>query len=367
MGTRFLINLCYFFLVIFVSCESHTEKQVEYEAVLDLKESMGVEKLSIKPLEATQMIPLEFTKRSVLRSAYIEGVTDEYIVVRNGNSLIFFDTQGKFLSKISRMGNGPEEYIENTYSWIDFDKKEAHVYDLHRKSVKRYDFSGNFIEEKKNVHLWSFTELSSDRFIAYNDMLSNFEFTIYDKNWNVKDSIIERKDKFNIKDFNVIKSFQISKNNIFFYNAPIIYQSKNGGMFPKIFLEKGNLQIPDEIHYDLSRKNEKQRYIWNDFVTLAGDYLFLSYYYDNKKYDDIWNVKNQKLLYRNTISSPDELPGVPISVNGEEVRGWIRYFENDMFYFVVSEGEQEKLNVDNEENPIIVVTDLKTFEKSFSK
>lgn len=363
MGIRFFINLLFF--TIFTSCKNNTEKQENYDTIINLKETIGIESLPVKPLQSTQIIPLEFTEKSILQNINIEGITNQYIAISDVNNLYFFDTQGTFLSSISRKGNGPEEYIDITYSWIDFSKKEAHLYDLHRKSIKKYDFSGNFIEEKKSIHLMSFTELNPNEFIAYNGTHSNFEFAIYDKKWNIKDSIIQRKEKVDTKDFSVIKSFQKSNDNVFFYDKSIIYECKNKEIFPKIFLEKGNLQIPDEVMYDIKRKKERQQYIWGDFVTLAGDYLFINFYYDNKKYYDVWNVKNQKLLYRNIMSSPNDLSGITISVNGKEVRGWIKYFEDNALFFTISENEQEKLEIDNQGNPILVVIDLKEFEINF--
>lgn len=66
-------------------------------------------------------------------------------------------------------------------------------------------------------------------------------------------------------------------------------------------------------------------------------------------------MKNQKLLYRNVMSSPNDLSGITISVNGKEVRGWVTYFEVNTLYFTISENEQEKLDIDNQGNPILVI------------
>lgn len=357
----FFISLC---LILLISCKNNAKKQETENRVLNLKESIILEKLPVAtPLEATLTIPLEFTEKSILAEVSIEGISKKYIVTQDVSKLCFFDKKGTFLSSISRKGSGPEEYTDiSGCCWIDFNKEEVHLHDLHKKTIKKYDFSGNFIEQKPSVHLLTFTELNPDEFIACNEVSSDFKFTIYDKKWKAKDSIFA-KEKTSTKDFIVLKDFQKNSKGVFFYDNSILYECKSKEMQPMLFLEKGNLKIPSEVEYDITRKKERHEYIWGDFVMLADDYLFVNFYYDYKKYYDIWSVKNQKLLYRNTISFPDDSSGIPILVNGKEVNGWIKYFKNNMFYFMISEQTRGELEINNQENPIIVGISLESFEK----
>lgn len=349
--------------ILFISCKNSTKKQENQNSVLNFKESIILESLPvISPLKATIISPLEFTEKSILGNFFIVGVSEQYIVTQDVDKLCFFDKKGAFLSTISRKGNGPEEYTSISNCWIDFNKKEAHVHDFHRKSIKKYDFSGNFIEEKPSINLYSFTELNPDEFIAYNEASSDFKFTIYDKKWNIKDSLFARKEE-KTKDFIVLKNFQKNGSDVFFYDESFLYECKNKEILPKLFLEKGDLKIPNEVMYDIKRKKERHKYIWGDFVILAENYLFVDFYYNNKKYYDIWNVKNQKLLYRNILSSPNDPLGIRISINGKEVNGWIKYFENNTLYFLISEHTQSELETSNQENPIIVGVHLENFEK----
>lgn len=91
-------------------------------------------------------IVLETTEESLLGHINKVVFDKDTIYILNGNSKIsVFDKSGKYISTLSKIGNGPGEYLR----LYDFDVFENVVYCLDGPNIHKYDTSGNFIETTK--------------------------------------------------------------------------------------------------------------------------------------------------------------------------------------------------------------------------
>ena len=99
-----------------------------------------------------EFVQLEVTDESLLggelRSVH---VSDSHILVDDYEIICLYTRKGKFLTRIGRKGQGPEEYVFVVCAVLDEPNKEVHL--LTKTGVKTYDFNGKF---KRNVSLLSY-------------------------------------------------------------------------------------------------------------------------------------------------------------------------------------------------------------------
>lgn len=110
-----------------------------------------------------EFVQLEVTDESLLggelRSVH---VSDSHILVDDYEIICLYTRKGKFLTRIGRKGQGPEEYVFVVCAVLDEPNKEVHL--LTKTGVKTYDFNGKF---KRNVSLLSY------------ELFANFEPQMY--------------------------------------------------------------------------------------------------------------------------------------------------------------------------------------------
>ena len=110
-----------------------------------------------------EFVRLEVTEESLLggelRSVH---VSDSHILVDDYQIICLYTRDGKFLTRIGKKGQGPEEYVFVVCALLDELRKEVHL--LTKTGVKTYDFNGKF---KRNVSLLSY------------ELFANFEPQMY--------------------------------------------------------------------------------------------------------------------------------------------------------------------------------------------
>lgn len=99
----------------------------------------------------TTIIPLETNENCLVSEITQMEVWDNKIFILDWklNSLLVFNTQGKYLNRIGRIGKGPGEYIRPRYFFIN--KKEAlvKVFDAPTKKLMCFDYGGILVKEIK--------------------------------------------------------------------------------------------------------------------------------------------------------------------------------------------------------------------------
>lgn len=70
-------------------------------------------------------------------------MNDSIIFVSEFGKLYTFTREGKFVSQISRKGEGPEEYIVLSSFYIDNKKQQVTIIDNYKNVLINYDFMGN--------------------------------------------------------------------------------------------------------------------------------------------------------------------------------------------------------------------------------
>lgn len=140
-------------ILFFAGCSSNKKQSMPNESpdgipVIDL--SANVLKVQSLPLSdaaaKVEIVPLEVTDESMLGSIHSLHVTDQDIWVdQYKDEYIYrFSRTGKFLNKVGKIGQGPEEYVQCSDFLVDEYNKELYLTTTTPAGIKVYDYNGNF-------------------------------------------------------------------------------------------------------------------------------------------------------------------------------------------------------------------------------
>lgn len=111
--------------------------------------SENVSKVASLPLSEAaakvEIVPLEVTDESLIGEIEKMKVTDSDIwVLHDKDERIYrFSRDGKFLNKVGKIGQGPEEYVRMSDFFVDENNQEVYIQTT-IVGVKVYDYEGNY-------------------------------------------------------------------------------------------------------------------------------------------------------------------------------------------------------------------------------
>lgn len=123
-----------------------------------------VDSISYYPLETNEKCLIGWLRRAVLK--------DDHIFVQDDKQLYAFDSRGKFVGNIGRIGNGPGEYIKIDAFYIDEEADVVGVVHGAKECIMYYDYKGKYLYsltlDKKDAHVINKIQLLPDgRMIAH--------------------------------------------------------------------------------------------------------------------------------------------------------------------------------------------------------
>ncbi|RHR53916.1 6-bladed beta-propeller [Parabacteroides sp. AF17-28] len=146
--------LPFLLLFLFANCNSKNNPDSEKEdngqpLCIDLAGNINNTVASLPLSEAAEkvdIVRLETSDKSFIRGVEDIEVTTHDIFVFDRNEGIFrFDRQGKFLNKVGKKGEGPEEILSIWQMMINEAEEEVYLYSLIDKNcIKVYNFDGSF-------------------------------------------------------------------------------------------------------------------------------------------------------------------------------------------------------------------------------
>jgi hypothetical protein len=153
----FMRQLIAFLLILLVisSCSKSTSEEVKEALTISddfksytLDSELPAERFA-DLIELVEVMRLEETSNSLLSYIHdVQQTKDQFVFTSGRESNVFvFDLKGKFVRKINRKGEGPEEYLNITDLWLEGDTLA--IYSRKQSSVKRYDLRGNFVKADK--------------------------------------------------------------------------------------------------------------------------------------------------------------------------------------------------------------------------
>jgi len=117
--------------------------------------------------------------------------SEEYLFILENNvnnkAVFIFDLDGKYISKVNSIGQGPGEYSE--ISDFYYDDKNALIGVLSNSQILRYNLNGEF-QDKVNLRKYLISEIAYNNgsIYAYSNSLSNVEdgysLIVFDEDFN---------------------------------------------------------------------------------------------------------------------------------------------------------------------------------------
>jgi hypothetical protein len=142
MNKRHFLLLC-----IFCLCACCRQKG---GAIIDLT-GIGQKELVV-PAESIyssiKFIPLETHEKSILSSPNVFGMDGDNVLVWDQDKILRFDTHGKFLNRVGRLGRGHGEH--GRINSANYDENEKRIYVGNMGGfIYKYDLEGNYIGQFK--------------------------------------------------------------------------------------------------------------------------------------------------------------------------------------------------------------------------
>jgi hypothetical protein len=356
---------------------SCTHQESSDDAFKDVPIIIDIKSVKSTPLKLghIQYIPLETSDECLIGTADKALIRDNKIYVADFDhsmALFIFDMTGKYISKISRRGQGPGEYL----SFKDFDIQtngEIYIYDNSGKKFLIYNPEGECLREiAVDFYFLGFCLVDDkiywSRPYANGKMFANL--AIYNITNKKTDFIF--KDKKFLYDIDIVNFnshyFYYSPDNITYYSpkfSKIIYSIGKDGVRPAIGIK--NLNIPQEhiIEGWLQVDDVFER---SQLATNFKYFIENAYIYETDKYITfgcIRNIVNDVLFYNKHSKSicaimpheyfskmgSDRVKGS----TGKEFFGIITFDSNNESHKKILASREELKNWKEDDNPVIVL------------
>jgi hypothetical protein len=340
-----------FCIIIHLSCSINSNKDVENippgqslkvsELKLDgikLEEILidnSNNKISTNIVSEIEYVKLETSPESLIGSVDKLICTDDYIYILDNtfsNNLFVFSRKGKFISKISNKGEGPNE-INQPYDFIvDNNKEEIAVYDGVQSKVVFYDYSLKPKRQKKLfARFKNFRQLNNGRYLVSTlgftklEDIANYQFLELDTTFNVIKKGIPFNENYNY-DFTVRDNFHQNNANSCYWASPFqnqiycIDSSANVKGGYKLNFEK--LEIPKDLYkkdiseiYKYSQEHNKYVYLGKFAINTKTAFFLLSTRLTRDLIFVFKDLNSEKYIYGKIISDNKSLPlfSYPIS------------------------------------------------------
>lgn len=168
-----------FLLFIFFSCsEEYTVEHIPAEETIHITFTNIKEQTSlfIEQIESIDVVPLDSREAILPPDAQIRTTHEHiYIFSRKQQEVLIFNKQtGEYVNKISKQGNGPEEYVY-TSSFCLTKQSEIVLFDTRYLKSLYFDKVGNFLKTVKiELPLTSISYLNDTTYVGYIKNAKNF-------------------------------------------------------------------------------------------------------------------------------------------------------------------------------------------------
>lgn len=366
-------------LLIFLltTCFIHAQQKIDLYGNKDNFQKINLSQVA----EKITYIPLEVTDESLLsEELQIFYAKDDIFVGDQQTGLFYrFDKSGKFLNKIGRKGDGPEDYPSAIYFYVDEPNRNILLISPQTKTLYQYTFEGIFQRKITLEETPWMIEKVSGQYLFFNQRFNRIENQSDVKELYLADSngkIIQTMPT-TIKD---------TKMDMLLFEMPFFYRYNEGIYYKNPLLDivyevvsplqlkpvyeiytgpmirsKNDLRNPQNLQQQLSVRN----------MVETDQLLILIYAYQNTFYTLLVNKKDGSLA-----NVKNELPGLVEDLAGgpDFSPYWMASSSQNVLLSLLTtdkiERQQQRFNhiittnprlIDSkkENNPVLVVATLK--------
>ncbi|MDR3245869.1 MAG: 6-bladed beta-propeller [Prevotellaceae bacterium] len=279
-------------------------------------------------LDSLRILKLETTGEAIIgRISRLFIVNDTLFVAdySKAKAILAFDLQGKFLYKISRVGNGPGEY--QSINMVQIDHRRITILDWLSWKIIQVDLQGNFLSEKKiEQHPVDFIGLDDDKMLfAYAQYTPEtpYQIVFADTDSKPVETAFPFKNTRQLPG-DEFSFFQKTEAGKILYHYPLcdtIFEITDKQITPKYHL---SLYAPSEIE---SFYEETKNMVENDFVKrqMTNDFIL---YFRFIELDDVFyiNYSTGQDSYTSLVSKKDYISYNSLSGNGRKKFTYTPFF-----------------------------------------
>ena len=346
-------------------------------------------------IDSITYIPLETNDNCLIGPIKWNFIYSEnFILLNNTDDKIFlFNKNGKFISQIGNIGQGPGDYLKHSAVLVRIDEENSQVTikTSHPTRFMFYDFKGKFIKSIDTSHEYAeaFVEYTPNfYFLKYANLgRTPYSYTVLDTTFNLVTRKI-RPVHFSLKS----DLISLTSGPIFCqytYNNQIhvrentlndtVYLINNDFTFtPRYVIHSGKFNVSVELRSDALRYfKEVRNYVilWSIFET--NDFVFILYEYQHKLIPCFFHKTDHKVFRIETNSSgiPNDFDGGldfwPVYQNNKEI---VAFYDASLFVEhkkntneLKLQGGEESIKRYNQmvrmlkpdDNPVMVIVKLK--------
>ena len=314
-------------LIAGISCTSKNKDKSTFKKIKGKTEVLNIQVNNLsnnKEIKLSEIcdsiwyVRLESTKESMIGEMNKVIINDKYIIVADfsiSKEVFIFDLNGKFITKISKLGKGPFEYssIADVCYWPK--TKSIFIFDRNSKKIIEYDITGKPVQEipitfdAVNIAL-----IDHDTFVLYAGFRENDELKYNLIYVNNKGEIIKKAfpiDKKILTKTSKNDQFYYFKNDLYFnqdYDNNIYCINKNSISY-KYSLDFEKKNIPTELIFnkesdEIDKEISQNKYVSSDLQFESENYFFARLKSENKDFFQyIYSKKEKKgIVFYNPIN-----------------------------------------------------------------
>ena len=141
-------------ILLLCGCSTHPQNENGKFIRIDIENSANNPFNLSNLSKEVSYIKLETNDSCLINSIKAIFYIDNQIIIRDNNSILFFDNTGKFQYKVNHQGDGPEEYLRLSDFDICSKNETMHILDTRKKQILQYDMKGKF-QNKKDINFWA--------------------------------------------------------------------------------------------------------------------------------------------------------------------------------------------------------------------
>jgi len=325
----------------------------------------------------TDYIPLEETNNSLLGDSQIKFVDNNIIIIAFDSQLYLFSSDGRFLNRIGKKGNGPEEYLHPSGVFKEKNDSLLRVVDSNAKRIIWYKTDGTFVRNSKFLKV-------KDKPFEYSYLDSNYILVSYRQENKNGDGVYDELQVINksgdilffYKDkpskgaakisFFCYPYVQFDSNNFFvslpFNDTIFSIDIKNKKFSPFAIEYRGSRQMPREMAEDfkLSKQNRNAHYtqLWS---VIASRYIFSRFYFENSVCFTVFDTMKSRFIGYNEVDFEDLAIsmvnwGIKDDINNKKVGVFPEYVSENKVYDLIYPDKLNDKNFNN--NPVLFVGTL---------
>ena len=297
-----------------------------------------------------------------------------------GSPIYQFDSLGRFVRPINYYGRGPNEVPMLMQWYANVNIKQINIIGTGAKMVivqpESGDVSSVRINERQGFNLVPLNDSSfvSTQNLWYKDIPETYLYFI-DQAGNIVHSIERDDKKLRYNYGNIPEGAWTGPYEAYWLTADYmgdaifhdifndtLYRIKNHKeISPHLVFERGSLSPSPADTY---KQENKKKQIYFTHVKESSDYVFLNYYYNDKRWCDVWSKHDNRLMIH---ASPETFGTVsdvfvPFALpNGTLIELQVVYTDKDNIYCIIEALDACKFlpDVKEDDNPVIMVAKLK--------